>query len=409
VDQVGYHIAFFNVPDFGHVSPTLPIVAELVDRGHRVSYVTVAERRDALHEAGATCVPYESRLASDHEHGIPAVDSAEFFGRVLVDAVDEATAMLPQIAPVYARDRPDLVAFDSLAFAGRAFSLARGIPSVRLWAVQAINERWSMINRAAMLGRGGKLYREYLTKCARLVAETCPGITLSEFLNPPTLPNIAFFSRTFQDHGEWFGANYHFVAPCIAPNRRTGGWSPPSDGRRIVLGTQGTYSNRTTDFFRLCVEAVSGTPWHVVLTTGRRIDPATVGPVPNNVEVHRWLPHLDVLPHAAVFLSHGGMTSVTEALSAGVPLVIVPTTPEQEANGDRVERLGLGRRLSPNALSATTLRDAVAEVMADRDVAERVRRMRQELMAAGGARRAADCIEESVNTAPIGERRISQR
>ncbi|XVS65936.1 hypothetical protein ACQPYE_07745 [Actinosynnema sp. CA-299493] len=32
------HIAFLNIPGHGHVNPTLPVVTELVNRGHRVTY-----------------------------------------------------------------------------------------------------------------------------------------------------------------------------------------------------------------------------------------------------------------------------------------------------------------------------------------------------------------------------------
>lgn len=37
---MGKHFAFVAPPAFGHVNPTLPLVEELVSRGHRVSYAT---------------------------------------------------------------------------------------------------------------------------------------------------------------------------------------------------------------------------------------------------------------------------------------------------------------------------------------------------------------------------------
>ena len=37
------HFAFVSIPAYGHVNPTLPLVAELVSRGHRVTYFTSAD------------------------------------------------------------------------------------------------------------------------------------------------------------------------------------------------------------------------------------------------------------------------------------------------------------------------------------------------------------------------------
>lgn len=46
-----------------------------------------------------------------------------------------------------------------------------------------------------------------------------------------------------------------------------------------------------------------------------------------------------MLRHARAFVTHAGMNSIMEALCHEVPLVMVPRTPEQAANADRVHSL----------------------------------------------------------------------
>ncbi|MFI5732968.1 hypothetical protein ACIA49_22815 [Kribbella sp. NPDC051587] len=53
---MGKHIAFLTIPAAGHLNPTLPLVAELVRRGHRVTYATGPSYRSAVKAAGATFV-----------------------------------------------------------------------------------------------------------------------------------------------------------------------------------------------------------------------------------------------------------------------------------------------------------------------------------------------------------------
>src|SRR5215208_7787434 len=51
-------IAIVNVPVPGHVNPTLPVVRELVRRGHRVRYFTSDALSGAVATAGAEVVSY---------------------------------------------------------------------------------------------------------------------------------------------------------------------------------------------------------------------------------------------------------------------------------------------------------------------------------------------------------------
>lgn len=48
------HIAMVAPPAHGHVNPSLPVVAELVARGHRVSYAVPAPFADTVAGVGAT-------------------------------------------------------------------------------------------------------------------------------------------------------------------------------------------------------------------------------------------------------------------------------------------------------------------------------------------------------------------
>jgi len=49
-------IFFFSIPAHGHVNPTLPVVSELVSRGHAVRYYETPEFRERIEAAGAQFV-----------------------------------------------------------------------------------------------------------------------------------------------------------------------------------------------------------------------------------------------------------------------------------------------------------------------------------------------------------------
>ncbi|WP_405705848.1 hypothetical protein [Streptomyces sp. NBC_00069] len=113
----------FNVPMHGHVIPTLAVVQELVDRGHRVSYAVTAEFAEDARAAGAVPVIYDA----------PAVGEApEDMAEGVTGAVVVSVAALPQLEEAFGRDVPDVVLSDVYAWAGPLLAARWGVPAVQL-------------------------------------------------------------------------------------------------------------------------------------------------------------------------------------------------------------------------------------------------------------------------------------
>lgn len=113
-----------------------------------------------------------------------------------------------------------------------------------------------------------------------------------------------------------------------------------------------------------------------------------------NVEVRSWVPQLAILEQADAFVTHAGMGGSGEGLYTGVPMIAVPQGAEQFHNADRLVELGVARRIDTADATAEALRTALLELVADPRVAARSAALRAETRAEGGARRAADLIEE---------------
>src|SRR5689334_22169884 len=73
----------------------------------------------------------------------------------------------------------------------------------------------------------------------------------------------------------------------------------------------------------------------------------------SSIRIEHFVPQYAVLQHPNVkaMLSHGGMNSVTEALSAGKPLLVIPFFADQPSNADRIEELGCGIHLSKSLIN----------------------------------------------------------
>lgn len=148
------------------------------------------------------------------------------------------------------------------------------------------------------------------------------------------------------------------------------------------------------EFFRACFRAFADPRYQVVLSVGRAIEPVALGPAPENFRVEQYVPQLSVLEQSDLFITHGGMNSISESVMYGVPMIVVPNTIEQAINAARIEKLQAGLYLDPGQLTSAGIRRAAERVLADPAVATGLRQIRHSFEGAGGVTRAADAIRE---------------
>jgi MGT family glycosyltransferase len=371
----------------GHINPTLGIVAELVRRGHRVTYWAPRVFGDRIAETGARFEPAISTW-EQLDGGPPQMHGKELI-RAMGLLLDETAAMVPMLAET---SPPDLVLHDgTLAWWGRILAHRWRVPAVETWPNFVSNKHWSM-NTYARINPVSPRFLWQILRVGRYLRGQGISDVGSFLQGRSAAARIVTLPRAFQYAGDTFDG-WHFVGPCLTERALHADWTPPANGQPVLLVSLGTAYNARPEFYRMIIESAVGRPWHVVLAIGDQVDPAGLGPIPDNVEVHHQVPQLAVLRHARAFVTHGGMGSTMESIYRQVPLIAVPQMAEQRANADRIAALGLGLALDPAHLDADTTWTAVIAVADDAGVRDRLAQMRTEMDAAGGATKAADVIE----------------
>ncbi len=397
----GRHIAFFNYAAHGHVNPTLPVVAELVRRGNRVTYVVADQFADVVAATGAEVIRYESVVPKSwNTVAIPAKITGDDMAQAAVGHLKESFTPLPDAEKLLGDDRPDLMVYDAFGYpTGRLLARKWQLPSVMTATTFVVSET---CNPYAALAAGMSPpdpghpalaeYQDLLR--STLDAHGLGDVSNEEFTGAPEERTVVFVAPEFQPGTETFDERHVFVGPCIGDRALQGDWRRPEDGRPVALVALGSfgYENQAA-FYRDALAALADLPWHIVMSLGGLVTADDLGPLPPNVEAAPWVPQLSVLSQASAFVSHAGMGSTMEALSFGVPPVVVPRTGEQDLVAARVAELGLGRSIAPDALDAQVLRGAVLDLSEDRETRGRVRALSESIAARRGPALAADTIE----------------
>jgi MGT family glycosyltransferase len=389
------HLSFMSIPAAGHVKPTLPVVSELVARGHRVTYFTSASFGLQITEAGATFRASGEDWLGSLPVPVPGQpDRMQLMLPMMKRVFEDLRTSFPVLVNELREDPPDAVCFDAMTLTGVMAAEKLGVPAVAMLPTYATNEHFSFrtLLPAAPSPGMAEVWREMGRAVAEFAAEQ--GVSAPRMFDGPPAPfNIVFIPREFQPKAETFDERFRFVGPSVSGRDAEGDWTHdgPNPVLFISLGT--TPLNRRPDFFRSCLDAFGHTAWDVSMAIGEQTDPASLGTVPPNVRIQPFFPQLLVLRQADVFLTHAGMNSTMEALYFGVPMVAVPQQPEQEATARRLEELGLGRRLAAEDLAPATLLSTVSEVRASHEIRRNVAAMSSTVRNAGGATAAAAAIE----------------
>ncbi|MFF9012262.1 macrolide-inactivating glycosyltransferase [Streptomyces sp. NPDC014870] len=386
------HIAMFSIAAHGHVNPSLEVIRELVDRGHRVSYAIPAAFAEKVAATGATPVVYTSTLPTD--------DDPDAWGTELIDHIEPFLAdgiqALPQLAEAFEADRPDLVLHDITAYPAPVLAQRWGVPVVGLWPNFVPWEGYEQEVAEPMFAelkaseRGKAYYARFENWLAEHGVDTHPDRLVARPRRA-----LALIPSALQPNADRVdGSVFTFVGACQGERADQGEWHRPEGAEKVLLVSMGSAFTKLPDFYRTCVAAFGDLPgWHVVLQIGAFVDPAELGEIPANVEVDSWVPQLAILKQADAFITHAGAGGSQEGLATATPMVAVPLATDQFGNADMLQSLGVARRLEMAEVTAELLRASVFALVDDPEVAVRAKEVQERMAAEGGTRRAADLIE----------------
>jgi UDP:flavonoid glycosyltransferase YjiC (YdhE family) len=162
------------------------------------------------------------------------------------------------------------------------------------------------------------------------------------------------------------------------------------EGPPLVF-TPGSANVFGRDFFAAAAEACQRLGRRGLLLT--RFAEQVPRSLPAGVRHVDFVPFRWLLKRSALLVHHGGIGSMSQALAAGVPQVIMPMGFDQFDNAARVERLGVGRSLPPKRFRGPALADLIHGLLADAAVAGRCRDVAARLADADGLALACDEIE----------------
>lgn len=373
-------ILVVNLPFWGHINPTLGIVSELVQRGHTVDYINSNRCKQAIEATGATLIPYKNKPNARIN-----VDFLMFY---------ESYITAKDIIWKY-----DLIIYEMSEYLIQTLSDESKVPAVRICAQFAYND--SIVKKIIYTAPKYYFYRfgfgrKYLSRIAfdrRNVK--IPGIDYFDELahHYPKL-NLVNTCRDFQIDEQDFDERFQFIGPNIRRQSLEQFNIDLADYKNPIIYISGGTVKSANKLIQKCIRAFSNENVEVVISLGRRSRKIKKQITGNNIHIFDFVPQLEVLKKASLFITHAGMGSANEAMYFGVPMLASPVTSDQPMVADQIERLNLGKRIDINKISDVELKKTAFYVMNNKDVMAACNEISEKMKKAGGCIRGVDLIED---------------
>ena len=414
------HFAVIAPPFTSHVRALEALASVLMDRGHRVSW---------LHQADV------STLIRDHRIGFHALGAATHptgqLGAIVARAADPGglgglrrviqdvaagTDMLCREAPAALEHwGVDVIVADQMEAAGGLLAAGLGLPFVSVACALPVNRDlrvplpvmpwgFALDRRGEQLNEGStRVYDWLMTPHERVIQRHASRFnlagrrTLADCLSP--LAQISQTTAGFDFPRADLPAHFHHVGPLRGPLVA----EPPLDleldaSRPFVFASLGTLQGGRFGLFKRIANACRDEGLQLLIAHCDRLDDAQAAALvrAGATAVTGFAPQRAALARADVVVTHAGLNTAMDALEAGTPQLALPLAFDQPGVAARIAHAGTGIKLLPPLASVKAMRRALRTLLSEPRFADRTRALGQEVVAAGGAERAADIVEAAL-------------
>ena len=190
---------------------------------------------------------------------------------------------------------------------------------------------------------------------------------------------------------------FHYVGPLRnASPRQTPFPYEKLTGQPLIYASLGTLQNTKAGLFHQIAAACEGLDVQLVIAHGGGMSPESVQCLPGSPLVVTYAPQLELLARATLTITHAGLNTVLDSLSHGVPAIAIPITYEQPAIAARLSSTGAGAVLPLRQLTVPKLKILAQRVIGTHAYRMNAAKLGEQIQRAGGVKRAAELIEESV-------------
>ena len=160
----------------------------------------------------------------------------------------------------------------------------------------------------------------------------------------------------------------------------------------LITGGTGTYMG--AEFYAVSAEACRlSNRWGILVT---RYEDQVPKCLPDSVLRFSHLPFGKLMPHVEAVIHHGGRGTLSCAIAAGIPQLVLAMGADRPDNASRLQRLGVAEYMPPHAWQPSMVAEKLQQLTSSRGVRERCKDLARRVGDTDSLTAACNVIEDSI-------------
>ena len=391
---------FLNLPMTGHINPTLDLVQALVKSGDEIHYWCGKDFQNSIEASGAAFFSYSIEIeAIDPRKKMSGVEYLTYLS-------DISLRLLQKHIKEWSEAGYDYVITDSCLVVGKIIAEYLGIPGVTSTTTFSFSEKMlrtpSAISSAILsLFVQHRKWADWRRLRKKISSDYQVKLEMLDVFTSPQDLNLTYTSSYFQPMLKTLDLKKNkFIGPLL--KRQEAKESMDLDvlaKKTVIYISLGTVYNLKPEFFLNCIKAYEARKNTVLLLSiGQHIPRSSLPEDSESLRIYRVIPQLAVLPFVDLFICHGGMNSVNEAMYHKVPVMIFPQQDEQMLVAKRVAALGAGINMGRPIAEPTDIRRSGDRILSSTKYQENAAKIAESFNGAEGAAGGVNLIHQYVKS-----------
>ena len=355
-EKKGKSILFINGIFDGHFTGSVEIVKDLISLGHKVKCYTLTKFEERLKPTGAEIITFD-----------PKISPAEL-------------AKLPPNLPLYTSNILFYINFYEKILDYALKNEKSGVYDYlivdRFFDGNELNKIFKASTVICTYSSGVSEEPEELKKLHQIrMIPYVPinkkyNVNIREYVDmhyhPDAKYKLVLTSRTFHPVTKIIDDSFYFIGPSIEKRPEDKSFTfKKGDNKKLIYISLGTLFNKNIDLFKKFIEAFKNSKdFQIIMSTGYNIDIKKLGEIPDNFLIYQYCPQPQILAMTDVFITHGGINSINEALFINsVPMIVIPQFADQFMNAKLVESNEAGIALDNNNITTEILLNSVNNIL----------------------------------------------
>lgn len=388
-------ILFFTLPFLGHINPNINAIIEL-NKKYDILCVSSKKYKDVFSYHGISMLEYPDCVDEYYGDGIISSDddmekkyySSQYLKQDMSYVNKKSVELLEIIwfeIGNYIEDfNPTLILSDSYAFWGGPIANKLNINYIN------IESATDMLDKVQ-----DKYFSQYITEViAKEIQKELNPVEIirdsniinrqqqkkfEKFANSDNykkpLATFAYMCKDFQIGADEMDSQYKYIGFDIDRNIIV-------EKENIIYISRGTINDSYNEIIIKKIIATFNDEKEnrIVASCGVRADLLNKEVVNSNIEIFTLADQIEYLRKSKLFISHGGITGVREAVICETPIIIFPTTFHCYQVGLAIEKSGCGIILRKHPFDRCELEQAITKILDSEYYINNIRRLKSELI-----------------------------